>query len=208
MPKAKKVKFKGLLQHPIKVAKFDPADWPEVSKEIVDRIQLDTEKSTAEFWDAECDAKLTLLFEHFGIADQNNFPLLAKSLAMSFVPGFRTKEVSYVLEHGSYGAVIEKKESKPGPVPDWSNERLLQLVDDADAIKESKAASTDRKALRILINRRKYPSSIRSKDTQRWLETLEARLQDGRKLKREQEAQEAEFQNLFSAAKTDLEQPQ
>lgn len=201
MPKPKAVKFKGPLQHPIKVAKFDPADWPKVSKDVVDRIKHAAGNNSAEFWDAECDAKLGLLFDHFGIADKADFALLAKFLAIAFVPGFRTKEVSYVLEHGSYGAVIEKKDTKPGPATEWTDERLLQLVEDVEKQKQSEAESTDRAALQILINKRKYPSTLRSKGTGEWLETLESRLQEGRKLKRRYEEYEAEFAKVYPPRK-------
>jgi len=125
--------------------------------------------------------KLPLLMEHYKIADKDDYFSLALLLARDHVPGFQVVSTKLKLKHGDWGAVI--RATKPIK---WSSERLLRLPDAVEAAKQKYGFSTDREALdRAVMREREWrqPPDHRGERKQ-WLETLESRLHDAKRIKR------------------------
>jgi len=195
--KPKAVKFKGVRKKPIEVEIMRPDNWPNknISSELKKRWEEKADITVRESHLYECRQKLSYLFAHYRIEDQNNFESLALHLAIDFVNGFRLIEIPLKLAHGDYGAVVPVKPSSAGAPKFWTKERLLALFDAVQLIKEQQKISSDRDALNCLriIHHKDWGTSSGSAGPGEWLETLEARLQDAK-------IEALKFQNARAAA--------
>jgi hypothetical protein len=169
--KPKKRRWKGELAKPIYVGTI-----PTI--ETTDGESDDCEKWIRE----ELVEKLALLMEHYEIADKDDFFGLALALAKDHVPGFRVvRNAPLRLRHGNWGAVIR---SNVGRRLTWTPDRLNRLLDAVEETKKKNSLSTDREALEVVALNRDWsrPANHRS-DLKQWLETLESRLQDAKRLR-------------------------
>jgi hypothetical protein len=85
------------------------------------------------------------------------------------------------LKHGTWGAVV--RATKPSK---WSPERLLKLLSVVEAARQKNGFSTDREAIRSIMGEPKWRPRRPTADLEKWLETLESRLQDAKRIKREE----------------------
>jgi hypothetical protein len=111
--------------------------------------------------------KLALLASDYGIAG-DDFRSLALALAREFVPGFRPEPRERI-----------------GRACFWDGKRLSDLFDDVAAIKAANGITTDREALSRLARKKKWaPRDSHRGNSAGWLETLESRLQEEKRLRR------------------------
>jgi hypothetical protein len=122
--------------------------------------------------------------EHYGIEEKWDYFSLALALAADHVPGFQVKRAALKLKHGDWGAVLRDTIGRPTV---WPPERLLKLLNAVEGAKKGHGRSTAREAIRRVVrqNRKEWgpPANHRKGETE-WLETLESRLQDAKRLKR------------------------
>src|SRR5262249_50159298 len=161
--KPKKPRYKGELGKPIYVGSIP---FEAANEEQQERIEQAAIK------------KLPLLMEHYKIPNKDDYFSLALALAKDWVPGFQVKTVPVKLEHGTWGAVI--RDTKPTK---WPPERLLKLLNAVAETKRKHALSKDREALKILMQKGEWSRPC-NRDEQKWLETLESRLQDAKREER------------------------
>jgi hypothetical protein len=176
----KKRKWKGVLAKPIRgPTVLEPQGYVVVPEnwDPTDEPTECCERAIARSW----VDKLPLLFEHYGIEDHSDYFSLSLALAIDHVPGFSVKEVPYKLGHGDYGAVVPATET--GRPREWTGQRLHDLLEAVNALKERKKIATDKHALRELARRDPWrsPPSHRGEAAQ-WVETLEARLQEAKSI--------------------------
>jgi hypothetical protein len=166
--KTKKPRYKGELNKPIRVGSI-PIETTDENSEWIEQV-IEQEKIE----------KLPCLSEHYGI-DKDDYFSLALALAKDHVKGFQVVQAKLKLEHGNWGAVI--RNTKPTI---WPRDRPLGLLNNVEEEKQKPGCSTDREALRILMRKLEWspPASHRGDMTQ-WLETLESRLQDAKRIRRE-----------------------
>jgi hypothetical protein len=162
--KRKKPRYKGELGKPIYVGSIP---FEAANEEQQERIDQGIEQAAIN--------KLPLLMEHYKIPNKDDYFSLALALAKDFVPGFQVKTVRVKLEYGDWGAVI--RDTK------WPPERRLKLLNAVAETKKKHALSTDREALKILMQKGEW-SRPYNRDEQKWLETLESRLQDAKREER------------------------
>ena len=165
--KPNKPRYKGELGKPIYVGSI-PIE--ATNEEQQERIEQGIEQVAIE--------KLPLLMEHYKIPNKDDYFSLALALARDWVPGFQVKTVPVKLTHGNWGAVI--RDTKPTK---WPPERRLKLLNAVAETKQKHALSTDREALKILMQKGEW-SRPYNRDEQKWLETLESRLQDAKREER------------------------
>jgi len=161
--KPKKPRYKGELGKPIYVGSIP---FEAANEEQQERIEQAAIK------------KIPLLMEHYKIPNKDDYLSLALALAKDWVPGFQVKPVAVKLDHGTWGAVI--RDTKPTK---WPPERLLKLLNAVAETKRKHALSKDREALKILMQKGEW-SRPYNRDEQKWLETLESRLQDAKREER------------------------
>jgi hypothetical protein len=114
--------------------------------------------------------KMTLLKEHYGV---NDMSALALALAREHVPGFRV------------GSVATRR---AGRRRTWNVDRLQKLHDTVNAVKE-KHSFRDRQALKFIVNNKEYSGIWGQPKNHKglksgWIETLESRLQEAKRLER------------------------
>ena len=165
--KPKKPRYKGELGKPIYVGSIP---FEAANEEQQERIEQGIEQAAIK--------KLPLLMEHYKIPNKDDYFSLALALAKDWVPGFQVKTVAVKLDHGTWGAVI--RDTKPTK---WPPERLLKLLNAVAETKRKHALSKDREALKILMQKGEW-SRPYNRDEQKWLETLESRLQDAKREER------------------------
>ncbi|MFL6833448.1 MAG: hypothetical protein ACJ8F0_12745 [Xanthobacteraceae bacterium] len=171
-----KHRWKGELEKPICI---DVIPSFEATEQEVEECYRDAirEKMTE---------KLDLLMEHYAISDKTDFFHLALALAIDHVPGFRVDPPTALrLEHGDWGAVLhghKRGRRRTGP-PD----RLDNLLDTVEETKKKRGLSDDRAALRVVMQNSEEwgPPANHRGDHKQWLETLESRLQDAKRNRRE-----------------------
>jgi hypothetical protein len=127
--------------------------------------------------------KLALLFDHFGIEDKTDMASLAWALVVEHVPGFK----------------VQFPESKPnvGRKVRWPPERLWELYETVQSVKRQHKY-TDRHALTFIAKNQAYAAiwgtpPDHKGSTEQWIETLEARLQDAKRLQKRYEETEREL---------------
>jgi hypothetical protein len=165
--KPKKPRYKGELGKPIYVGSI-PIE--AANEEQQERIEQGFEQAAIN--------KLPLLMEHYKIPNEDDYFSLALALAKDWVPGFQVTTVRVKLRHGTWGAVI--RDTKPTK---WPPERRLKLLNAVAETKQKYALSKDRDALKILMRKKEWSRPC-NRDEQKWLETLESRLQDAKREER------------------------
>ena len=168
--KTRKPRYKGELAKPIYVGSIPIEGANEEQSEWIEHVI-----------EQEIVEKLPFLMEHYKIPNKDDYFSLALALAMDFVPGFQVKQTALKLKHGHWGAVI--RDTKPTI---WSPERLLRFLNAVEEAKQRQGRSTDREAIRFVMQKGEWRRPL-DRDEQKWLETLESRLQDARRIKREEE---------------------
>jgi hypothetical protein len=164
--KSKKPRYKGELRKPIYRGSIP-----------IER----TDEEPPEWIEQEIIEKLPVLMEHYGIADKDDYRSLALALAKEHVRGFRVVRAALKLDHGTWGAVIGKRRPKK-----WPRERFLRLLNAVDEAKRRHGFSTDREAIRFIIMHKGEWSRPNNRDEEKWLETMESRLQDAKRIEREE----------------------
>jgi hypothetical protein len=165
--KTRKRRYKGELAKPIRVGSIPIKATSEESEKIKRGIQQGAIE------------KLPLLMEHYNIADKDDYFSLALALAIDHVPGFQVVSAKLKLKHGYWGAVI--RDTKPTA---WPPERLLRLLSAVKETKQGRELSSDREALKSLMRKGEWRRPL-GRDEHKWLETLESRLYDAKRLKRD-----------------------
>lgn len=144
-----------------------------------------TNEELSEEWIVQQKAieTLPLLMEHYGIADKNDYFSLAIALTMEHV--IEVKPTALRLKHGTWGAVIRNGIGRP---TDWTRERLLEWLNAVEDETQRSKCSTDREAIGSLMRKKKewQPPANHRGSLEQWLETLESRLQDAKRIKREE----------------------
>jgi hypothetical protein len=144
-----------------------------------------TDKRVKRFWEShrqhqqEADnrarqkllEKLSLLMRHFGIADENDMGALALALAIEHVPGFQ---------------IVPEAKTKRGRKRKWDGLVLQDLLTAVQLVKKQHRYN-DRQALTFLASSHdspwRPPSSHKGSKRQ-WIETLESRLQDAKRIEK------------------------
>jgi hypothetical protein len=136
------------------------------------RLQARHERTAAAFLAQEYLRKLPLLFEHYGITDNNDVAALALALALDHVPGLKVLE--------------PHRKSKRGAKPKWDSGRLDNLLETVESIKLQHPKFNDRRALRFIVENPPHSAiwgkSTRSGSTEKRVET---RLQQAKRIKKD-----------------------
>jgi hypothetical protein len=186
--KTEKPRYKGELNKPICVGSIPIETTDEKHSQW---LEQDIEREMIE--------KLLLLMEHYEITDKDDYFSLALALAKDHVKGFQVVRAALKLKHGNWGAVI--RDTKPTI---WPPERLLILLNDVEEAKQRHGFSTDRKAIRFVMLKGEWSRPI-DRDEQKWLETLESRLHDAKRIKREERGGGPALDPASAAALRELE---
>jgi hypothetical protein len=166
MMKTKKRRRKDELDRPIYVGSIPIEGTNEEQQELIDQV---IEQAAIE--------KLPLLMKRYGIAEDDYFSL-ALILALKHEPGFKVVSAKLKLKYDNWGPVI--RDTKPTK---WPPERLLRLLNAVEETKKKHRLSTDREALKIVMRKGEWSRPL-DRDEQKWLESLESRLQDAKRIKR------------------------
>jgi hypothetical protein len=134
--------------------------------------------------------KLRLLFDHFGLA-VNDWKGLSLKLAQITIPGFR------VLSHAiPIGGVTIGSEKKLGRPVEWDADRLDKLLAAVESIK-AKFGLTNREALARLAGTKKWgPPPTHRGHRDQWLETLESRHHDAKRLRKRADELENQLREI------------
>jgi hypothetical protein len=189
--KTKKPRYKGELAKPIRVGSIPIETTDEKQSEWIEQV---TEQEIIE--------KLPLLMEHYGIADKDDYFSLALALAKDHVRGFQVVRAALKLKHGNWGAVINVRRPT-----EWPPERLLGLLNAVEEAKQKYGFSTDREALEVVMRKKEWqPPKNHRGDRKQWLETLESRLQDAKRIKREEQGSGPALDHASAAILRELEE--
>jgi hypothetical protein len=187
--KAKRRRGKGELDKPIYVGSIPIKATNVEQQEWIEQV---AEQAAIE--------KLPLLMERYGIADKDDYFSLALALARDFVPGFQVKETTLKLKHGNWGAVIRATKTTK-----WPPGRLLRFLHAVEEAKQRHGFSTDREAIRLIMQKGEWRRPI-DRDEQKWLETLESRLHDAKRIKREERGESPAPDPATAAVLCELEE--
>jgi hypothetical protein len=176
-------RWKGELARPIRIRVTRPHGFvvphPTNDPEAETKIRTENELMIRLRDEARAgieSAKLELLAEHYDVP-QNDFRALALALARDLIPGFRFRDP---LRFGNCGPQHEEKEKDGRPIA-WGPDRLHELLTQVDSIKKGNSL-TDREALTRLARKKKWePPTNHRGGSDKWLETLESRLQDAKR---------------------------
>jgi hypothetical protein len=138
---------------------------------------------------------LRLLCRRYSLAE-DDYEGLALNLAIQHEPGFRVVDRQIAkLPPGFSGPVRIKKGvliyERTGHPIDWPPERLLQLLEAVQTERKRSAVTKDIDALRRLARKKEWapPPTHRSKsprgESDAWVRTLQSRLHDAKRFKRE-----------------------
>src|SRR5262249_25628281 len=99
------------------------------------------------------------------------------------------------LNEGDHGLV--RYATKTGRRPEWTVERLNGLLIAVEAAKRKHGLSRDREALKVVAREKKWsPPPNHRRGLGPWIETLESRLQDAKRIKSSADSLLREFQNI------------
>jgi hypothetical protein len=118
--------------------------------------------------------KLLLLFDYYGIKNTRDMRALAWALACEHVSGF---------------LVVVPRKKGGGRRRKWDGARLDALLNAVKSLREAHANFTDRDALKFMIQSEPYstiwavPKGHKGAKAQ-WLETLESRLQEAKRIEK------------------------
>jgi hypothetical protein len=138
--------------------------------------------------------KLAMLFDHYGIADRENWTALALALAAEHVPGFKVQ--------------LPKAKSKRRKKRKWTPERLGELYRTVQSIKEQHHF-TDRQALKFMAKNERHaatwgvPAGHRGSE-QQWIETLEARYQEAKQAEKLSEKMQEQLDRELRAIQASM----
>jgi hypothetical protein len=148
---------------------------PDANAKIVAENEL-INRQLAEDLAQEQMKKLKLLFDHFGLA-VDDWKGLSLELAQISVPGFRV--LSNAISTGGVIIGIEKEHGRP---VEWDANRLDELLAAVESIK-AKFDLTNREAIARLAGTKKWgPPPTHRGHPDQWLETLESRHHDAKRL--------------------------
>jgi hypothetical protein len=185
-PKPKKRRWKGELARPIRPKVIRPHGLAITDAETVARANAEMEDLYRQAIEEKLVEKLSLLMDHYRVADKADFFNLALALAIEFVPGFRIDPTPLRLQQISDGVTLIVQDNRTGRRVEWSLERLDSLLNAVEDAKRKYDLSTDRDAIKVVARNRKWGQPANHKgDLEKWLETLESRLQDAKRRKRE-----------------------
>jgi hypothetical protein len=140
--------------------------------------------------------KLRLLMDHYEISDKDDWFSLALALAVDHIPGFRVSGVGFEAGQDS-GAVVYRDGEKVGRRETWTGDRLERLLEAVEREKKKSGIRTDREALSRLARRQEWAQPPNHRKGQlNWIETLESRLQDAKKFKRNVDQLENELMEI------------
>jgi hypothetical protein len=168
-----------MVNRPHGFAVPDRATDPEAESKIRAENGLmvrlrDEERAKAE------SAKLELLAKHYDVPP-NDFRALVLALARDVVPGLQFKDPLRKIEN--YGPQYYQTEKIGRPV-EWGFDRLRKLLAEVDAISKG-GNMTNREALARLSRKKEWsPRANHRGGRDKWLETLESRLQRAKKLRK------------------------
>jgi hypothetical protein len=189
--KTKKPSYKGELAKPIYVGSIPIEATNEEQSEWIEQVIKQ-----------EMIEKLPLLFQHYRIPDKDDYFSLAFALAMDYVPGFQVKQTALKLKHGNWGAVI--RDNIGAPVK-WPRERLLRLLNAVEEPMQKGEFSTEREALQFLMLKG-FGRPDDRRDEKKWLETLESRLHDAKRIRREEQGGGPALDHASAAILRELEE--
>jgi hypothetical protein len=185
--------YKGSLAKPI-IRQAPLTFWGAVvPKRIADyqKKRARHERANAAAVERQILKKTALLFDHYGIVDKTDMRALAFALAVEHVPGFKVLD----------------PEAKPkrGRKLKWHPDRLEELYRTVESIKMLHRF-TDKQALKFLVNNQEYTAiwgvpTGQSGSEQQWIETLETRLQEAKRLQKRYEELEDQLKSIAVSAK-------
>jgi hypothetical protein len=171
-----------------------PSFWGAVVPERIAAYQKQLsrhERTNAAMVRRQHAKKLAMLFDHYGIADKENWAALARALAAEHVPGFKVQ--------------LPQAKSKRGRKPKWTPERLVELYRTVQSIKR-RHHFTDRQALKFMVKNEQHaatwgvPAEHRGSE-QQWIETLEARLQQEKGIQKLADQAARELKAIYASTK-------
>jgi hypothetical protein len=184
--------YKGILAKPIILRPSPAFSGAVVPKRTAAyrKKRLRYEHASAAVVRRQLSRKLALLFDHYGIADKTDMAALVWALALTHVPGFRVQ--------------FPAAKSKAGRKLKWDSGRLENLCETVQRVK-TKHGLTDRQALTLMVNNQEYatwgvPRGHKG-SKQQWIETLEARLQDGKRQQKLLDQAERELEAAAASVK-------
>jgi hypothetical protein len=199
----KKAQWAGELARPIRVRVDRPRGLAITGPKAVTKANEEMTRLASEAIWARILEKLRLLMEHYSIPDDDWFRL-AVALAIDHVPGFEIEwplvELPVDWDGKSSPVVgpvtIERK--KVGRHKEWHFDRLERLLVAVEQEKAHQRVRTDREALSCLARGREWaPPATHRGAFQSWIETLEARLQDAKRSRRQFEQAENDLKAIF-----------
>ena len=162
--------YKGALAKPVMLQVLPAGLRAHVPKRIYQKVLSRHERENAAIVQQQYEKKLAMLFDHYGIADKKNWAELARALATQHVPGFRIQS------------------QKSGRKRIWDGDRLRELERTVQSIRQQHAFN-DRQALTFMVNNSEQAATwgvptVHKGSKQQWIETLEARLQEAKGLRK------------------------
>jgi hypothetical protein len=181
-----KHRWKGELAKPIRPKVIRPEGLAVTDAETVERANEEMEDLYRQAIEETRVEKLRLLMDHYGISDKADFFSLALALAIDHIPGFGIDPTPLRQEQISDGVTLIVQDNRTGRRLEWPPKRLDSLLSAVEDAKRKHGLSTDREAIAVVARNREWRRPANHKgDQEQWLETLESRLQDAKRSKRE-----------------------
>ena len=195
----KPIKYSGTLKTPIGIEGVAISTAAKLTPSQELEIQRRHNESAAPEFDRQCRDKIPLLMRHYNIEDESDYLSLAIALAKVHVPGFARVSIPMQLEHGDGGRIIKSRTKNTGRPTIWTEQRLSHLLTSVARYKAQHRISKNREALTSLATRGEWSSPAGyGGDLTSWIETLESRLQDAKKLETEKKRHEELVKKLLS----------
>ena len=181
-----KHRWKGELAKPIRPKVIRPQGLAVTDAETVARANEEMENLYRQAIEETRVEKLRFLMDHYGISDKADFFSLALALAIDHVPGFGIDPTPLRQEQISDGVALVVQDNRTGRRLEWPPERLDSLLSAVEDAKRKHGLSTDREAIAVVARKGKWGRPANHKGHhEQWLETLESRLQDAKRSKRQ-----------------------
>ena len=181
-----KHRWKGELAKPIRPKVIRPQGLAVTDAETVARANEEMENLYRQAIEETRVEKLRFLMDHYGISDKADFFSLALALAIDHVPGFGIDPTPLRQEQISDGLALVVQDNRTGRKLEWPPKRLDSLLSAVEDAKRKHGLSTDREAIAVVARNRKWGRPANHKGNhEQWLETLESRLQDAKRSKRQ-----------------------
>lgn len=194
-----KHRWKGELAKPIRPKVIRPQGLAVTDAETVARANEEMEDLYRQAIEETRVEKLRLLMDHYGISDKADFFSLALALAIDHVPGFGIDPTPLRQEQISDGIALVVQDNRTGRRLEWPPERLDSLLSAVEGVKRKHGLSTDREAIAVVARKPKWRRPANHKGNhEQWLETLESRLQDAKRHKRQIEHLLKDLHGLFA----------